>query len=344
MLRYSGPLFFLAGVPGLYYIAGPGWPLAAVIALAVILTVLETRPPRLASPSPPHPDTSRLLPLLYVPFQIGVIIWALGIAPNLKLWTFVDLVLSVGIISGVFGMLCAHELVHSRHRFDRLAGLAMLLAMSYPQFRIAHIVGHHRWAGTERDSATAKLGQGFYAFLARTLLDQWQVSLKFERRRCASQALSALRNRSLRDIAAIALVYEAIVVTSGMRGALFFLLESTVAIFVLELFNYIAHYGLVRGIRADGRMQPLSDMCSWNSSNGLANLLLFNMGRHSDHHRRPTASYQLLTAVPKTPELPFGYAGSILLALVPPLWRAVMDPRISRFKTRQQQEAPPNPL
>ena len=336
MLRYCGPFLFLAAIPGLYYLAGPGWPLATVIALAVVLTALETRPSRPVSVSRPHSDMSRLLPLLYVPLQLGVIIWALGIAPSLKPSVFTGLALSVGIIAGVFGMLCAHELAHSRHRFDRLAALAMLLAMSYPQFRIAHIVGHHRWAGTERDSATAKLGQGFYAFLARTLLDQWQVSWKFERRRCASRALAGLRNRSLQDIAAIALIYAGIVAGFGARGALFFFLESAAAIFVLELFNYIAHYGLLRGLRADGRMQPLSDAGSWNSSNELANLLLFNMGRHSDHHRRPAAPYQLLAAVPEAPELPFGYAGSILLALVPPLWRTVMDPRVFRLRDQGQ--------
>jgi alkane 1-monooxygenase len=99
----------------------------------------------------------------------------------------------------------------------------------------------------------------------------------------------------------------------------------------LELFNYIAHYGL---IRVDGQKTPLPDICSWNSSNELANLLIFNMGRHSDHHRRPTASYQTLSGISCSPELPLGYAGSILLALVPPLWRRVMDPRVLRLRFR----------
>jgi alkane 1-monooxygenase len=335
MLRYCGPFLFLAGIPVLYYFAGPGWPLATVIALAIILIALEAGLPRPVPVRQPLLDTSRILPLLYVPLQLGVIIWALGITPQLSPSTFIGLALSVGIIAGVFGMLCAHELAHSRHPFDRFVALAMLIGMSYPQFRIAHIYGHHRWAGTERDSATAKLGQGFYAFLVRTLFDQWKESWKFERRRCSSKALSLLQNRSLQDIIAILLIYAGIMAGSGARGALFFLLESAVAIVVLELFNYIAHYGLVRGVRDDGRLQPLSDGSSWNSSNEFANLLLFNMGRHSDHHRRPAASYQLLTSISGAPELPFGYAGCILIALVPPLWRHVMDPRVLRLETRQ---------
>jgi alkane 1-monooxygenase len=95
---------------------------------------------------------------------------------------------------------------------------------------------------------------------------------------------------------------------------------------VLELFNYIAHYGLVRERDARGKLLGLSDRHSWNSSNVLANRLIFNMGRHSHHHHRPADPYQSLRVLP-APELPFGYAGSILLALAPPLWRRVMDPR-----------------
>ena len=114
--------------------------------------------------------------------------------------------------------------------------------------------------------------------------------------------------------------------SSAPRALAFFLCESAVAIIVLELFNYIAHYGLTRRRDAAGRLEALSDHHSWNSSNVLANSLIFNMGRHSHHHRQPAVSYQRL-AMRDAPELPFGYAGSILLALAPPLWRRVMDPK-----------------
>jgi alkane 1-monooxygenase len=333
MLRYCGPFLFLAGIPLLYYFAGPRWPLAAVMALAAALIALETRSSRSALVRGRLLDESRFLPLLYIPLQLGVIVWAIRVAEKSDGLTFTGLALSVGVMAGVFGMLCAHELAHSRHRFDRFVALAMLTGMSYPQFRIAHIFGHHRWAGTERDAATAKLGEGFYAFLARTLPSQWKEAWEFERRRCSSRALSMLENRTLQDILAIILVYAGIVAGFGMRGALFFLFQSAVAIVVLELFNYIAHYGLVRGMRANGRLAPLSDACSWNTSNEFANLLLFNMGRHSDHHRRPAAAYPLLAGVSGAPELPWGYSGSILLALLPPLWRRVMDPCVFRLRS-----------
>ena len=272
----------------------------------------------------------RLLPLLYVPLQLGVIVWAVRIAAASDAAVFIGLALSVGVTGGVFGMLCAHELAHSRHEFHRLVALAMLTGTSNRQFRIAHIFGHHRWAGTARDAATARLGEGFYLFLVRTLHGQWREAWQFEQRRCAARALHVLKNRAAQDVAATALVYVLIAAGFGTRGALFFLCQSAIAIMVLELFNYIAHYGLLRDGHADGRPQPLVE--AWNSSNRFANLLIFNMGRHSDHHRRPAAPYQLLGGLADAPELPLGYAGSILMALVPPLWRRVMDRRVFHLR------------
>ena len=73
--------------------------------------------------------------------------------------------------------------------------------------------------------------------------------------------------------------------------------------------------------------ERFADHHSWNSSNLASNLVLFNMGRHTDHHRRPSASFETLEHSPGAPELPAGYAGAILTALVPPLWRSIMDKR-----------------
>ena len=79
---------------------------------------------------------------------------------------------------------------------------------------------------------------------------------------------------------------------------------------------------------ATPNVERLGAQHSWNSSRRMNNRSLFNMGRHSDHHRRPTRAYQQLEAMPDARELPSGYAGAILLALAPPLWRRVMDPRL----------------
>jgi alkane 1-monooxygenase len=287
-------------------------------------------------PASPRSRPVRILPILYIPAQIAGTLWALFVVsnPRLPALAFASLTLSVGVTTGVFGVLAAHELVHSMRRGDRFLGGVMLTAMCYRQFRIAHVYGHHRWAGTEHDAATARAGEGFYGFLLRTVLGQLVEAWRFEERRRAARTRTVLANRVVHDGFIMAAVFSAIGAAFGWRGLVFFLGQSVTAIVVLELFNYIAHYGLVREVRGDGRREPLSDSHSWNSSNVLANALIFNMGRHSDHHRAPAAPFQHLARVPSAPELPAGYAGSIILALVPPLWRCVMDPEIQRVKAQ----------
>lgn len=334
MLRYCAPFLFLIAIPALYYLAGPVAPLATIGALVIALVGAEWIPPRFRrQPSngegePADAGPSRALPLLYIPLQLAVIAWALWIASSDKvtLASELSLVLSVGAIAGVFGMLAAHEMAHSPNRVHRMFALVMLMGTGNPQFRIAHIYGHHRYAGLEQDAATARLGESFYAFLIRAVPQQWRNALAFEARRCARRGQGWLHNRALRDAFCLVLLIGTLMLLSG-RSAIFYIADSAVAITVLELFNYIAHYGLVRAARSDGSYVPLGDSHSWNSSNVVANLLMFNMGRHSDHHRRPAMSYQRLVRVHDAPELPAGYAGSILIALVPPLWRRLMDQR-----------------
>jgi alkane 1-monooxygenase len=323
MLRFSGPFLFLSLVPVFYYAIGPAAPLLSIALLLLALIGAELLAVR-ADPDaiPADPRRFRLLVLLYIPLQIAVTGWAVWLSQTIGLAGFWSLVLSVGVTGGVFGMLAAHEAVHSGDPFEAWLGSAMLTAMSYRHFRIAHIYGHHRWAGTEQDAATARMGESFYHFLPRTVAGQFAEAWRFERRRHG--------HRVAGDIAVMAVLLVAIAAAAGPRALLFFLLQSVVAVIVLELFNYIAHYGLTRRTDAQGRLTRLDDHYSWNSSNVLANALIFNMGRHSHHHSRPAASYQKLRMRP-APELPLGYAGSILLALAPPLWRRVMDVKASAW-------------
>lgn len=317
MLRFSGPFLFLGLVPALYYAGGPVAPLLGIGLLLIALIGAEWVSAR-RDGSIQRQGGFRLLVLLYIPAQIAVIAWATCLSKHAGNFGFWALAFSVGVTGGVFGMLAAHETVHSGDPWEALLGAAMLTAMSYRHFRIAHLHGHHRRAGTHEDAATARLGESFYHFLPRTIAGQFCEAWRFERKRHGGRVLG--------DLAIMAVLYTSIEIFLGTRALLFFLLQGAIAIIVLELFNYIAHYGLKRCVDADGRSEPLTDRHSWNSSNLLANALIFNMGRHSFHHRRPALSYQELRML-EAPELPLGYAGSILAALVPPLWRRVMDDR-----------------
>lgn len=115
-------------------------------------------------------------------------------------------------------------------------------------------------------------------------------------------------------------------------GLVFFVLQALVVITLLELVNYIEHYGLLRGRRPDGSYERVTPRHSWNDSHRLSNLVLLNLQRHSDHHAHAARRYQILRHHDDAPQLPTGYAWLVLLALVPPLWQRLMDPRVAAWK------------
>ncbi len=333
-LRYSGPFLFLASIPLLHAWA-PAAPFATV-GLILFSLVLAERYSGAGAGRPEEARTGHLLPILYIPVQLAVTLWAAHRAPDATAWEFASLAISVGATTGIFGVLAAHEMVHNPSRAKRTYGKLMLSGMTYRHFAIAHVYGHHRWAGTERDASTARRGENLYAFFLRTLVRQVAMAFEFEQHRCGRKSFPLLRNRVLHDAAIMAAIYATLYIFWGPWAALFLALESFVGIFVLEVFNYVAHYGLMRGRGAGGALEPMSHRHAWNSSAPAANLLIFNMGRHSDHHARAAAIYETLEPMDGAPELPASYAGSIVMALIPPLWRRVMDGELERI------EASPN--
>jgi alkane 1-monooxygenase len=268
---------------------------------------------------------------LFVALQLGLTLWAAGAAGDSPgLGALLALALASGTMAGVFGMLVAHELIHSHHRFERALGLSLLMTVGYMHFRIAHIYGHHRLAATPADPATARLGESAYRFLPRAIAGQWRDAWRHERRRTAGRRWPMLANRMHRYLALEAAFFSTVPAALGGRAGLFVVVEAAVAIVILELFNYVAHYGLVRRLRPDGSVEPLGPQHSWNVRQRFNNWALFNGGHHSDHHRAPRRPYQSLRPIADAPMLPTGYAGSLCLVLLPPLWRRAIDARIAQ--------------
>jgi alkane 1-monooxygenase len=116
----------------------------------------------------------------------------------------------------------------------------------------------------------------------------------------------------------------------GPMGLAFFLLQGLFAAGSLEIINYIEHYGLERKKLDDGRYERTTHLHSWNSDYALSNLMLFQLQRHSDHHAFPKRRYAILRHHEDAPQLPGGYSAMFVLALCPPLWHRVIDPRVPR--------------
>ena len=331
MFKYWLPFVFLSLVPLGEIFGGPWCYLLLAVMPASLLGLDLVLGASVDPTASPQDARFRLLPWLYIPLQLTVIGWTAVIMarPTTGLPQAVGLTLTCGLAVGVFGFLAAHEMVHSRRRWEKALGVAMLIAVLYPQFAIAHLHGHHRRAATPEDPATARRGESAYAFIIRSVGGQSAEAWRFEAQRLGLAGRPTLGpgNRLLWWFAAEALLVLAIGLVS-LRALAFFLADAALAVVLLELFNYIAHYGLIRRRGADGRLERLGPQHSWNSTRRMNNWSLFNMGRHSDHHRFSARPYQALEVLEGGTELPTGYAGAILLALIPPLWRRVMDPRV----------------
>lgn len=278
----------------------------------------------------------RLVTMIYVPMQVGLIIGGAYHVTHASLSAFewLGLIVSTGIMSGGIGITVAHELCHKKSRLEKTCGKVLLLTANYMHFHIEHNLGHHVHVCTPLDPATARLGESFYAFYPRTVLGGFRSAWKIElgRLQHAGYATWSWRNQMLWFVTLPVLFAAVLRFVFSWKATLFFFAQSFVGFSLLELVNYLEHYGLERRELAPGRYEKVTIMHAWNAAHRVTNYFLFKLQRHADHHVHPARRYQTLRSFADSPQLPTGYAGMVLLALVPPLWRKVMDPRVKEVR------------
>jgi alkane 1-monooxygenase len=268
---------------------------------------------------------------LFIPIQYAGLVFACWLWSSGKLSTVDDvgLMLTVAMVSGI-AINTAHELGHKRDSMERWLSRVALAQSGYGHFFIEHNRGHHVRVATPEDPASARLGESFYAFLPRTVIGSLRSAWRLERTRLERMGRSpwTLRNDMLSAWAMTVALFGALTVAFGPVVLPYLLGQAVLGFSLLEVVNYLEHYGLLRQRREDGRYERTRPEHSWNSNNVASNVLLYHLQRHSDHHANPVRRYQALRHVDEAPQLPTGYAGMIVLAAVPPLWRRVMDPRL----------------
>jgi alkane 1-monooxygenase len=274
------------------------------------------------------------------PVQIALVTFGAWVVATGQLsgWSLAGFVLGVGFSAGALGITVAHELVHQTDRFEKFLGNVILCAVSYTHWGVEHVYGHHRHVSTPHDPASSRFNESFYAFWPRTVFGTIRSSWNIEVARMArmKQPVLSPHNRILQGWAMTAAFAAALTVALGPVALGFFVVQSIVAFSLLEIINYVEHYGLERRkLEGEGdKYEAVTPWHSWNSSQELTNLFLFNLQRHSDHHARASRRYPILRHVDDAPQLPTGYAGMVLLALVPPVWFRVMNPRVEAWRAR----------
>jgi alkane 1-monooxygenase len=284
---------------------------------------------------------------VWVYVQLVFLAWCAYVVAThtLSVLNYIGFCVSVGLVTGGVGITVAHELGHKTAYADRLHAKILLMTVCYMHFYVAHNRGHHVWVATPKDAATSRLGENFYSFWLRTVIGSWQEAWHLEQERLRKKNITvwSWENEMVKAMVFPLLLATTIfVLLSLWQGVwvyewlLFFVFQSIIAFSLLELVNYIEHYGILRKEIAPNKYEKVNPLHSWNANQLLSNLFLFQLQRHSDHHANALKPYQTLNDMPDSPQLPAGYPVMILVALFPPLWFRLMNPRLQQWRFSQQ--------
>ena len=269
------------------------------------------------------------LPLIYVILGMALVNIEFNALSNVQC---IGIVFSVGIVLGSNGINVAHELGHREDRVSQWCAKLLLLPSHYTHFTIEHNFGHHSKVSTPEDPATAKLNQSVYSFWVTSSTKQYVNAWKLQGQllEAKHQKFWSLQNAMLVN-AFLQVCYVVLLFVLFSTTTVFLALSmGLIGFLLLESINYIEHYGLLRERRKSGRYYPVKEVHSWNSNHLLGRILLYELTRHSDHHYKASKKYQLLDYHSTSPELPFGYPTSILIAFIPPLWFKLMNPLVPK--------------
>ncbi|MGR3502682.1 alkane 1-monooxygenase [Pseudaestuariivita sp.] len=277
--------------------------------------------------------------LIWTPVQFATVfgvIWYAATAPHLSLLEQFGIAFGLGVITGTIGINYSHELMHQRSKLERWMADILLAMVLYSHFRSEHLLVHHRYVATPKDPVTARYGEGFHRFFPRVLRQCWVSAFGAEKAMLArkGKAWTDLSNPFWRYWSLQAGMVLLAVLLGGWIGLFMFLVQAFVAIWQLELVNYVEHYGLTRRHQGDGKYEHVLPRHSWNSAKRASNWLLINLQRHSDHHYKPDRRFPLLQTYGEAdaPQLPYGYPVMTIFAMVPGLWRRVMNPRVRAWR------------
>ena len=348
-LRNALPFWLSLGMVPLA-VAGAWWGGWAVILLPVCSWGLFSILDALSGLNEENPDTDtpeaglfwyRAITMIWFPLQAVILfglVWYVPQADHLGTAEKVALFFGVGVISGTIGITYAHELLHQKNAVERWLGDLLLATVLYSHFRSEHLRVHHLHVGTPRDPVTARYNEGFHRYFPRVLFQCPPSAWRAERAMLARRGLPVWHRSNpfwryaVLQGGALALAFA----LGGWEGLALFLWQAGIAVWQLELVNYVEHYGLTRRHLGEGKYEHVLPRHSWNASHRASNWLLINLQRHSDHHYKPDRRFPLLQtyAAKEAPQLPYGYPAMTTLAMIPPLWKRVMNRRVKAWRLR----------
>lgn len=231
------------------------------------------------------------------------------------------LALSTGYVCGGIGIVLAHELGHRRALLDRLLARTLLTWIAFGHYVLEHNRGHHRYAATLHDPASARLNESVWRFMPRYFVGIYRDSLKLSREQPGKI------NETLTLTTLTLVLFALVMLIAGLKALVFCVIQACLAQTLVATIDYVEHWGLQRRL-IDGKHERMNAIHIWDCANRVSDALLFNLPRHASHHLEPSLNCDQLYPMPESPQMPTGYAGMVLLAWIPPLYVKIMTPRL----------------
>ncbi len=275
---------------------------------------------------------SSVLPFWYIDgFKTFLNIDFIQLQQSFNIFDKISLIFTTFLIGGSMSIAGGHELAHrKKNKFDLFIG-NWLLAFSFDcNFAIEHVYGHHKNMCLPEDPASAKRDENIYAFILKGIINEHMSGWELESKRLKRRKLSffTFENKIIKGYLRSIFLSLLSLWFFGLIGVLVFFLLSFLSKSALEAINYIEHYGLVRE-----RGKPVRMRHSWNSNHFFSSIYLYNVTRHSDHHRNPNLKFWELQPIHKdAPMLPYGYLAMLYLSVfIPYLYKKIMKKELDKW-------------
>jgi alkane 1-monooxygenase len=329
---FYGISLLIAALSGLGFYLGGLWTWTGFLILFVLVSFLELLFKKLEVKASLTKEKWADLWLFISPVYLTALLLSssalfLKSTDAVEKWGFT---LTTASLLGGFGITIAHELVHRPQAWQRALGVWNLMLVHFSHWGIEHVFGHHKHVATPLDSATAKKNQGLYSFWFQDYFGGIKHAWLFEVNRLKNDSFKYFKNRVLNYFILSVVLLLATGFLISWVVVTYWLMVSAIAILLLLSVDYIEHYGLTRELQESGQYEPVKAHHSWDSNSFFTNTILVNLGLHTHHHMKARLTFQELQAHPSSMKMPYGYSVMVTMALIPPLYFKIMNPKLKK--------------
>lgn len=223
--------------------------------------------------------------------------------------------------SALFASCVAHELVHSPIEAQRVVGRVLSGLIGYPVLEHEHRA-HHAKSGNVEAGEWPAVHETVWGFslrrMVRVLVNAWEGHQGDEQSSRLLVALGAFVTLALGFFLA-----------GGLAGFVLFVAVSMLIFWTQQVVTYVQHWGLGE----DSFPGAVDGAYAWEDLCRLQAWLTLGISYHQAHHATTSVPYYRAQPSAGSPRAPAGYVFLFFACLVPPVWRAVMEPALKAWKS-----------